>query len=80
MTLFKSERSAGRTEMVRSCYVNSLPDLAAPAAKSDGVIGRLGLGRKAAPNGDGFRGANEQWNCPHGSRSNTAISNNMQRT
>ena len=32
-------------------------DLAALAAKSDGVVGRLGLGRKAAPRGDGFRGA-----------------------
>ena len=36
---------------------SSLSDLAALAAKSDRVIGRLGLGRKAAPNGDGFRGA-----------------------
>ena len=36
---------------------SSPSDLAASAAKSDGVIGRLGLGRKAAPGGDGFRGA-----------------------
>ena len=35
-------------------------DLAALAEKSDGVIGRLGLGRKAAPRGNGFRGAIEQ--------------------
>ena len=38
---------------------SSPSDLAALAAKSDGVIGRLGLGRKAAPGGDGFRGVSE---------------------
>ena len=36
---------------------SSLSDLAAKAAKAHRVLGRLGLGQKAVPVGDGFCGA-----------------------
>ena len=50
----------GRTMTKRVALASSLSDLAALAGKSDGVIGRPGLGRNASPKGDGFRGASDE--------------------
>ncbi len=50
--------AGGETPTPRKPQASSPSDLAADAAKTDGVLGRLGLGRKAVPEGSGFRGAN----------------------